>query len=96
MKNEIDYRLVLDVFEKIHTHGKAEQGAHVLEGITASTDFDGYTVFLEGHRTKLRLEFHNKYHLDYESARDFDAFMRKLEQISNDYDSKIETDQNRP
>lgn len=88
MKNEIDQRLMLDVFEKIHQHGKAEQGQHTLEGITAYTDHDGYTVYLEGHQVKMRLEFHNKYHLDYENQRDFDLFMGKLNQINRDYPHK--------
>ncbi|WP_417690202.1 DUF3081 family protein [Pseudidiomarina sp.] len=85
MKNEVDQRLVLDAYEKIHEHGKAEQGKHTLEGITAYTDHDGYTLFIEGHNVQMRLEFHNKYHFDYNSERDFDMFMRKLEQISRDY-----------
>jgi len=85
MKNEIDFRLILDAYEKITLHGKAEQGKHTLDGITASTDFDGYTVFLEGHNTKLQLEFHNKYHLDYETSRDYENFMKKVEQISQGY-----------
>lgn len=88
MKNEIDHRLVLDAFEKIHQHGKAEQGKHVLEGITGYTDYDGYTVFLEGHNVKMRLEFHNKYHLDYESERDAELFLKKLKQITRDYSTK--------
>ncbi|HET8816444.1 DUF3081 domain-containing protein [Pseudidiomarina aestuarii] len=85
MRNDIDQRLVLDAFEQIHEHGKSEQGKHTLDGITGYTDHDGYTVFLEGHNVKMTLEFHNKYRLDYNSERDFDLFMRKLEQISKDY-----------
>lgn len=85
MKNDIDQRLILDAFEQIHEHGKAEQGKHTLDGITGYTDHDGYTVFLEGHNVKMTLEFHNKYRLDYNSERDFDLFMRKLEQISKGY-----------
>lgn len=87
MKNEIDHRLLLDAYEKIHTHGKAEQGRHTLEGITAYTDHDGYTVFLEGHNVSLTLEFHNKYRLDYKSDREYQLFMKKIEQISRDYNS---------
>jgi len=87
MRNEIDHKLLLDAYEKIHTHGKAEQGRHTLDGITVYTDHDGYTVFFEGHKTTLTLEFHNKYHLDYENSRDYDLFMKKIEQISQGYPS---------
>ncbi|MDT7526059.1 MULTISPECIES: DUF3081 domain-containing protein [Pseudidiomarina] len=82
MKNEIDQRLVLDAYETIHEYGKAEQGKHTLEGISAYTDHDGYTVFLEGHGVRMTLEFHNKYHLDYENERQYEMFMRALENIS--------------
>ncbi|EKE80913.1 DUF3081 domain-containing protein [Idiomarina xiamenensis] len=87
MKNEIDQRLVLDAYEKIHRHGEAKQGRHELDGIQAYTDHDGYTVFLEGHNVKMTLEFHNKYRLDYDSEREFDTFIRKLKQISKDYET---------
>lgn len=96
MQNQIDHRLLLDAYEKIHLHGKAEQGKHTLEGITAYTDHDGYTVFLEGHNTKLTLEFHNKYHLDYESVRDYDLFMKKIEQISRDFNAPGRDDKIKP
>lgn len=87
MKNEIDHRLMLDAYEKIHTHGKAEQGRHILDGITAYTDHDGYTVFLEGHGVELTLEFHNKYRLNYDNERQFDQFMRAIKNISKGYET---------
>ena len=59
-KNDIDQRLVLDAFETIIEYGKPDdEGRKTLEGITAYTDFDGYTVFLEGQGVNMRLEFHN-------------------------------------
>ncbi len=82
MRNEINQRLVLEAFEKVHQYGKAEQGKHTLDGITVYTDHDGYTVFLEGHGVRMTLEFHNKYHLDYENERQFELFMRALENIA--------------
>ncbi|WP_404400667.1 DUF3081 domain-containing protein [Idiomarina seosinensis] len=85
MKNEIDFRLILDAYEKIHEHGEARQGQHLLEGIKAFTDHDGYTVFLEGQGVKLRLEFHNKYHLDYDNGSQLDKFIRALKSISEGY-----------
>ncbi|MCL4409516.1 MAG: DUF3081 domain-containing protein [Gammaproteobacteria bacterium] len=86
MKNELSIRTVLSVFEKIVDHGEVIDERHVLDGITGYTDHDGYTVYLEGLRVKLWTGFHNTYHLDYESERDFESFMTKLKQIDRDYD----------
>ena len=47
MKNEIDSRFILRIFEKIRQHGKSEGGEYHLGGLKAFTDFDGYTVFIE-------------------------------------------------
>ncbi|MCH8500704.1 MAG: DUF3081 domain-containing protein [Aliidiomarina sp.] len=86
MKNELSIRTVLSVYEKIIDHGEVVDERHVLEGITAYTDHDGYTVYLEGQRVKLWTGFHNTYHLDYESERDAENFMKKLNYIDNNYD----------
>lgn len=86
MKNEIDTRQILNVFEKIREHGKSDGEKHVLENITAFTDYDGYTVYLEGHNTKLRTGFHNTYNLDYKSQSDANQFLKKLKYIDKEYD----------
>jgi hypothetical protein len=87
MKNELDTRDILNVYEKITSHGEVqEDGRHYLDGITAFTDHDGYTVFLEGHNTKLRTGFHNTYNLDYSTQRDAEQFLKKLKQIDKEYD----------
>jgi hypothetical protein len=93
MRNEIDQRLILEAFEKVHEYGKAEDGKHTLDGITVYTDHDGYTVFLEGHGVRMTLEFHNKYHLDYEHQRQLDQFLRALENIVN---GKYESTREKP
>lgn len=86
MKNELNIREILNIFEKISDHGESKDGRHVLEGITAFTDHDGYTVYMEGHNTKLQTGFHNTYRLDYDSQRDADQFMKKLKFIDKEYD----------
>ncbi|WP_113907586.1 DUF3081 family protein [Aliidiomarina celeris] len=86
MKNEISTKQILAVFEKIRLHGEHSNDIHELEGVQASTDFDGYTVFLEGHRVKLSTGFHNTYHLDYENDRDLGEFLKKLKYIEANYD----------
>ncbi|KFZ30669.1 hypothetical protein IDSA_09090 [Pseudidiomarina salinarum] len=85
MAQDIDQRMVLDAYEKIHEHGEAKQGKHVLNDITASTDHDGYRVYLEGCNVKLTVNFHSSYNLDYKTEHDLDRFLRRLEDISKDY-----------
>lgn len=66
MKNDIDSKMILNVFEFIQQHGEAIDGGKMFEGITAFTDFDGYTVYLKTSTATISLGFHNTYHLDYE------------------------------
>ncbi|RTE85890.1 MULTISPECIES: DUF3081 domain-containing protein [Gammaproteobacteria] len=85
MKNELSTRFILQVFEKIREHGENKDDKHVLEDITAYTDYDGYTVYMEGHQVKLNTGFHNTYHLDYDSERAFQNFLKKLQYIDKNY-----------
>ncbi|RUO29212.1 DUF3081 domain-containing protein [Aliidiomarina sedimenti] len=85
MKNELETRQILNVYEKIVEHGQRNELGHQLEGITAFTDHDGYTVYLEGHNTKLQTGFHNTYNLDYSTQRDADLFLKKLKYIDQEY-----------
>lgn len=85
MKNELSTKFILQVFEKIREYGEAKEGQHVLEDITTYTDFDGYTVYMEGHQVKLSTGFHNTYHLDYDSERAFENFFKKLQYIDKNY-----------
>ena len=66
MKNELNSKFVLSVFEKIRQHGEKKQENYILGGLKAFTDFDGYTLFIEDALVKLRFGFHNQYHFDYE------------------------------
>lgn len=85
MKNEIDSRYILRIFEKIRQHGKCDAGEFHLEGLKAFTDFDGYTVFIEDALVKLRFGFHNQYHFDYEDPAHFEAFDKKMKQVDSNY-----------
>lgn len=85
MKNEIDSKFVLSVFEKIRQHGEQTEEGHRLEGIKASTDFDGYTLFLSDALVSLSFGFHNQYHFDYDSQEQYDQFYKKLTYINETY-----------
>ena len=46
MKNELDSKFLLQVFDKIRQHGSKNDEHYQLNGITAYTDLDGYTLAL--------------------------------------------------
>ena len=85
MKNNLDSKLLLRVFEKARQHGEAIDGAYHLNGIKAFSDFDGYTLYIEDALVKLSYGFHNQYHFDYQSQDHFDAFQKKLESIDKEH-----------
>lgn len=85
MKNEIDSKFVLSVFEKIRQQGEQTEEGYRLEGIKASTDFDGYTLFLSDALVSLSFGFHNQYHFDYDSQEQYDQFYKKLTHVNENY-----------
>jgi hypothetical protein len=85
MKNELDSKFLLSVFEKVRQHGDKENEQYKLDGIVAYTDFDGYTLYIEDALVKLSFGFHNQYRFDYESASHYEAFEKKLKTILKNY-----------
>jgi hypothetical protein len=85
MKNNLDSKFLLAVFEKVRQHGKKDGDEYSLGGVKVYTDFDGYTLFIEDALVKLRFGFHNQYHFDYESASQYEAFEKKLKAIVAEY-----------
>ncbi|MDN3379852.1 MULTISPECIES: DUF3081 domain-containing protein [unclassified Pseudoalteromonas] len=84
MKNEIDGKQILAVYERIIQLGKnTDDGKHYM-GLTAFSDIDGYTIYLKGSGVLLRFGFHNTYHLDYEHNKHKDDFLKKLSNILNE------------
>ncbi|MCO7190543.1 MULTISPECIES: DUF3081 domain-containing protein [unclassified Pseudoalteromonas] len=78
MKNEIDSRQILAVYEYIQQHGEADENGKLFEGIRAYSDPDGYTIYLEGSALLLRFGFHNTYHMDYQHEKNKEDFINKL------------------
>ncbi|MEW9799687.1 DUF3081 family protein [Alteromonas sp. CYL-A6] len=85
MKNELDNKFLLQVFEKIRQFGEHDGDVYRLNGIKAFTDLDGYTLFIEDAKVKLSFGFHNQYHFDYDSRDDFENFEKKLKSIDKEY-----------
>ncbi|MEG3345102.1 DUF3081 domain-containing protein [Pseudoalteromonas sp. B5MOD-1] len=78
MKNELDGKLILSVYEKIIQHGEDHEDGKLYEGICAFSDIDGYTVYLKGSGVLLRFGFHNTYHLDYQHEKNKEDFLKKV------------------
>jgi hypothetical protein len=85
MKNQIESKFVLAVFEKMRQHGDKQQENYILGGLNAFTDFDGYTLFIEDALVKLRFGFHNQYDFDYAKEEHFEQFIKKMSAIDQNY-----------
>lgn len=85
MKNEIDILQVMRVFEKIRSQGEARDDGHYLDGVTARSDFDGYTLYLSDAQSTLTVFFHNKYHFDYPSEQALEDFTKRLHAIDKNH-----------
>ncbi|MGO1247330.1 MAG: DUF3081 family protein [Oceanisphaera sp.] len=88
MQNELDNMVVLEVFDKIRRFGEPYQEGHRLDGIIASSDFDGYTVVLSGNEVTLQLNFHQSYEFDYSSEKLKAQFMDKIDYIHRHYNDR--------
>ncbi|ART79629.1 DUF3081 domain-containing protein [Oceanisphaera avium] len=88
MENELNNKVVLEVFDKIRNFGQVHEHGHMLEGIVASSDFDGYSILLSGNGVTLQLNFHQSYKFEYESERLKSQFMDKIDYIHRHYNHR--------
>ncbi|MEC7691920.1 MAG: DUF3081 domain-containing protein [Pseudomonadota bacterium] len=85
MKNELESKFLLQVFDKIRQSGEKKDDKYLLNGIVAFTDHDGYTLFIEDAKVKLQFGFHNQYRFDYPSQDAYEQFEKKLKEIDKQY-----------
>jgi len=85
VKNELDSKLILSAFEKIRENGEKDDGKFLLDGVYATTDFDGYTLFLNDANVELQFGFHNQYHFTYNNEEQRHQFELKLKRIDENY-----------
>ncbi|UTW44283.1 DUF3081 family protein [bacterium SCSIO 12696] len=78
MSGEIDIRVALRAFNKITTDGDRIDDKYHLNGLTAYTDFDGYTVSIQNDFVSLTVFFHNKFSFKYTNNKEKIAFLEKL------------------
>lgn len=80
-EHKIDVKQALRVFDKATREGIKEADGWHYRGLIASTDFDGYTVFLSSPKVQLTIFFHNKYTVDYANAMELEEFVDLLTKI---------------
>jgi len=81
MQNRLNIHQMLKTFHKIVEHGHKSGHQYRLNGVTASSDLDGYTVYLSDDKVTLTIFFHNKYDLSAGNKFDEMAFFEKLKVI---------------
>ncbi|NVJ59354.1 MAG: DUF3081 family protein [Gammaproteobacteria bacterium] len=81
MKNELDIHKILKAFQKVIKHGTKRNDYHILNGIKAQSDFDGYTVILSNDDVELTIFFHNRYDLKSKNKFAQKEFFEKIEVI---------------
>lgn len=86
LKNEIDSKTILAVYEHIQKKGNNNDEGKFYQGITAFSDIDGYTIYLKGSGVLMRYGFHNTYHLDYDHLNNKEQFLTKLDAIKLEID----------
>lgn len=83
-EHKIDVKQALRVFDKATREGVKEGDGWHYRGLTVSTDFDGYTVFINSAKVQLTVFFHNKYTVDYKNAHDLQEFVDLLKKLDRD------------
>lgn len=78
MKNSIDVRKLLLVFNKVMAEGDNRDGKRYWQGLHAWTDFDGYTCYLCDGRVTVTIFFHNKYDIEFYDAAALSQFERNI------------------
>lgn len=82
MAEKVDVRLALKVFELIRTEGEKIDSGYRFKGLTADTDFDGYTASIFNDFVRLDIFFHNKFALNSINKKEEMLFLDKIEQMA--------------
>ena len=81
LEHKIDIKQALHVVDIITRKGEKTADGWRYRGLTADTDFDGYTVFLRSSKVELTIFFHNKFTVDCHRATDLDDFIELMKKI---------------
>ncbi|KEI71902.1 DUF3081 family protein [Endozoicomonas elysicola] len=82
MDHHVDIQKCLVAFARILEKGERLEDSYLLDGITARSMDDGYTVTLSNRDCLLTIYFHNKFGLESTSQTTMDTFIKHLYQIA--------------
>ncbi len=77
-----DVKLALTAFNNILSNGRNANREYAYQGLTATSDFDGYTRFIKNQLVPLTIFFHNKYKIDFKHKLALNEFYEQLEKIA--------------
>ncbi|WP_419834932.1 DUF3081 family protein [Endozoicomonas atrinae] len=83
MDQHIDIQKCLLAFARILEKGEQVTGGYFLEGVTARSMDDGYTVILGNRECQLSIYFHNKFGVESASQKSTDSFIKLLYRIAD-------------
>ncbi|MCV6547353.1 MAG: DUF3081 domain-containing protein [Cohaesibacter sp.] len=79
---KLEVAKALSVFNRIIKQGERQKnGHHLFEGMHAEMGYDGYTVSLYDAGARLDIFFHNKFKMSFETNKQKQSFLRKLDAI---------------
>ena len=80
---KVDVALALRAYQNVIDRGDRSGEGFVYEGLTASSDFDGYTVTLSDGVVSLRVLFHNKFQIEPTKGAAIDRFLTRLTRVAS-------------
>lgn len=81
MEKNLSIKQALNVFAKITKYGQKREEEYYLNGLWASSSFDGYTVMIRDELVTLYVYFHNTHKFDFSKTSQLEVFMKKLADI---------------
>jgi hypothetical protein len=85
-ERKIDVRLALRAYQNVLELGTRDAEGHHLDGLTATSDFDGYTVTLSDRAVTIRLLFHSRVAIDAPSGKALEGFIDRLQRVARKRD----------
>lgn len=82
MPADFDIKEALIVYQKIVERGEARKDRYYYKGLFASSDFDGYNLYITDDKVSLEIFFHNKYEFQFPNNFYKKEFLEKFHKIS--------------
>lgn len=77
----IDTHEAVEAFQLIMEKGERRGDEYHYGGLSGSTDFDGYTVFLHDSKVSLTVLYRHRFTLDYKKEEDLESFKNKIKAV---------------